>query len=186
MKFFQFKLSGYTLIELMVSISILALLATATAPAIIHAKKGQELQQAALGLKSQILEAQSLALAPPTPQAGKSFQYYGVKICDGLGVQPGFSYQIMAKVDDTDIELVNNSVANSFDTVVSGISCGSSINNDTADYIWFKIGNTADISFSGNDQWKNSGTIVISNGSASDQKQIQINQVTGAINVSDI
>ncbi len=179
-KFLKIK-SGYTLIELMVSIGILALLATATAPAISRAKRQQELQQAALGLKSKILEAQSLSLAPPSDN--KSNQYYGLEFGNNVCGQTGFSYTIVKRQDATSAPgACDKNATDSFSTVTD--------NNSAKQFVWFKIGNTPAMTLENGDgtSWvdNNSGSGIIKITNGTQVKNITVSPSTGLINVTDI
>jgi prepilin-type N-terminal cleavage/methylation domain-containing protein len=167
---YNFRKFGYTLIELMVSIGILALLAAITAPAIGKAKQAQELQQATLGFKAKIIEMQSIALSPPLGNNG--IQYYGLKIDNSP-----FSYQPYKTkclpISSTCPATVNSTTATSFSTVKTDLT-GS-------EYIWFKVSNNPEVTFTNsvNPNWQ--GKLNLSNNT--ETRQITINSITGAVDV---
>ena len=84
-----------TLIEIVVSVAILAMLAGLAANNFKPMRTSQTVRQGALSLKAKLIQAQSLALSPPNDN-GKAVAY-GVKITNA---NP-FRYQIYQKISDT-------------------------------------------------------------------------------------
>jgi prepilin-type N-terminal cleavage/methylation domain-containing protein len=79
-KFLAMKKNGYTLVELIVTMSIVAVFTAVVLPGFGRQRPEQALEQTALAVRSTILQARSLAMAPQTQHAGKGINCYSAKV----------------------------------------------------------------------------------------------------------
>jgi prepilin-type N-terminal cleavage/methylation domain-containing protein len=160
---------GYTLIELLVTLSIMALLAAAVAPGISQARRGLEIDQSAQIIKEKLIETQGLALSPPSDNAGAI--QYGLQL---TGVNP-VQYRIIRQFPNG---------------TITDFSTGGQIPNVKLDSpaigpeatIWFVIGNRPTIISS---QSGSNAIIKLSSQNGSGQRTITTNKITGAIDVTN-
>lgn len=172
------------------TISIVLLLALAVAPSLSKIREDQLLQNTTLELKSKILEAQSLALSPPTPTDANSasVKAYGIKIYNDADSK--LNYQIHRLKSDNAAQSLPNYESRIVDNVkLVSTSPANSLTEGI--FIWFTIGYnpTVNIAFgntpSSYQTYDSNPNVILSLISGTDvNRTITINKATGAVNAT--
>lgn len=171
---------GYTLIELLVSITIIALLAVVVAPELSNLNKSQSVQDSAELIVQKLLEARGMAQAPP--QDNNKADSYGLKFSESNGQINQIQLQVHRASGVTALKRVVK-LDNSRITATNPV--------DTT-IVWYAVGSQNKVSYTlKNDTAQKSPqkdiTITLNNLSADepDPRQITINKDSGVINVTE-
>ncbi|MCA9388646.1 prepilin-type N-terminal cleavage/methylation domain-containing protein [Candidatus Berkelbacteria bacterium] len=167
---------GFTLVEILVSMSIVVLMLGVGIPAFQQFGKQAELDQAASEVQTAILEARNLALSP---EAGKAPQidYYGLIFhSDGSGGQTN-QYSVV-RIDSNNpptLPLADDLIVK-IRTLPRGLAFQQTPTN-----LWYSIIGQGEVKFDGDNP------VILRIGSDPPRgKELDVNQVTGQVVIRDL
>ncbi len=185
---------GFTLIELVITVGILALLSSMTLPSLRKYQRQMDAKVAAQELRTSILQAQSYALAPRVSYTGKtpisnyvlyldrSVLPHTYKIMENYGVVDAGGASLQAEVPGTKHILPENLSFDSFGWVNPAssqaaivFSTAGSVGRGKIDYVASK--------------WTTDANAVITIENSIDSSanwQVTINKITGVLDVSQL
>ena len=115
-------MGGFTLVELVVTVAIVALLVGLASYTLLQGRRRMTLERANLTVKGLLEQARALASVAGS-RAGTSRLVYGAGCTDAVALNPGnpASWQLWVRFDGTDLEVPSQLVDAGNDTVV--VSC---------------------------------------------------------------
>lgn len=177
--------SGYTLIELLITVSILGILAATVAPSLNKIDESQNVQETAFAIKEKLIEAQGLAFAPPNDN--NKATYYGVKLVDNDEADAvPLSAEIVRLKSDGTVDSDYRS-----ETSYKNIKYKGGITEGKINTIWFGIGSKVFTKVSNKgtetvlENPSSKITLSIDNRTDSDERQIILDYQTGTIDIEE-
>lgn len=166
---------GYTLIELLVSISITVILLGLGFSSFRSFGAASELDTTADRIRSVILEARNLAFSPESTLS-ENIAFYGVQFDVTKEVFK------LVRISDGNLTLEGNQCSSnsSIEQVESFPMSGLVKLVSAPSLVCFEINPNVDISFVGG------SSIIIQHGRTTRQKELTINRVTGQINITSV